>query len=86
MFGTRRFMDEVPMLGRPVFQSLGQQAPIATAPAAASTASASVPPVAPERTCTAARVGTVLATLGVGFFALEVTGITNVMGIRKYLR
>lgn len=84
MFGTRRFMDEVPMLGRPVFQSLGEQTPLMAQGGAVVTPTPSGV-VSNEKSCTAARVGTVLATLGVGLFALELTGITNLTGVRKFL-
>lgn len=80
MFGTRRFMDEAPVLGLPVFQSLSGEARLAQGATVTPTPSPVV-----EKTSTRAKVLTGVVTLGVGLFALELVGVTNVTGVRKFL-
>jgi hypothetical protein len=82
MYGARRFMDEQPLMGHPSFQSLGQQAPVVVTPPPATV----VPPVVVESPSMFGQIGTLAAIAGVGFLALEVTGVTHVLGLKKYMK
>jgi hypothetical protein len=77
----RRFMDGTNFWERQPFVSLGQTTPVVTSPVAVAPTPVVVTP-APSGW----RVGTVLAGAGALFFASEVVGLTNVLGIRKYLK
>lgn len=82
----RRFMDGATFWQRQPFVSLGQTTPV-VAPADAATTPAPAPAQAPAApACSGWKVGTVLAGAGALFFAAEVVGLTNVLGIRKYVR
>lgn len=74
----RRFMDGASLWERQPFVSLGQQAPITATPA-------ETPIVAPAPAAPANgwKVGTVLVTAGIVFFAAEVAGLTHFLGMRK---
>lgn len=81
MYGTRRFMDAAPMMGHGQFVSLGQQAPVviqAPYPAQAF--------VLEERPSMLSQVGTLAAIAGVGFLALELTGVTNVFHLSRLMK
>lgn len=81
---SRSFLYERPMLGHNVFEglpvdyNLGQDSkPVVIAPPA---------PVVVDPSSPMATIGT-LAVIGtVGFLALELTGITHVLGLKKYMR
>ncbi len=79
MFGTRRFMDEAPVLGLPVFQSLSSEARLSQAQVTP------VPPPVVQKPKTGARILTTVVAAGAGLFALELVGVTNVTGLRKAL-
>lgn len=82
MNASRGFLYEQPMLGHNVFEALpvdydlGQAAPIVVTPSA---------PVIVDRS-PAMTLGTLAAIAAVGFLALEVTGVTHVLGLKKYMR
>lgn len=78
----RRFMDGAVLWERQPFVSLGQQAPLTPTPEA--TPAPTPAPAAP--TSNGLKLGTIAATVGLGFLALEVVGVTNVLGIRKYMK
>jgi hypothetical protein len=82
MYGARRFMDEAPLMGHGVFQSLGQQAPVVVNPPPATV----VPPVVVESPSMFGQIGTIAAIGAVGFLALEVTGITHVLGLKRLMK
>ena len=82
---SRGFMYERPMLGHNMFEALpvnydlGQAAP---APVVVTTP----PPVVVTPSSPMATIGTVAVVGALGFFALELTGVTHVLGIKKYKR
>lgn len=86
MFGSRTFMDGTPLLGRGVFESLGQGTP---APVVVQAAPAPAPVViqtpAPEASLVT-QIGTLALIGGIGLFALEITGVTHLTPIRKYVK
>lgn len=79
----RRFMDGTNLWERQPFVSLGQQTPVVPAPAVVTPTPAAVVPAPASGGW---KLGTVLAGAGALFFASEVVGLTNVLGIRKYVR
>ncbi len=86
MFGRNAFLYDRPMLGHSRFEALpvdygmGQETPVVvTTPAAA-------PAVVVTTPSTMATVGTVAVIGGVLFLAAELTGITHVLGLKKYMR
>ncbi len=91
MFGRNAFLYDRPMLGHGRFEALpmdyqmGQDATpvVVTTPAVVP---AAVPAVVVATPSPMATLGT-LAVVGlVGFLATELTGITHVLGLRKYMR
>ncbi len=79
MFGTRRFMDEAPVLGLPVFQSLSSEARLSQAQVTP------VPPPVVQKPKTGAKLLTSVVAVGAIAFGLELTGVTHVTGLRKAL-
>lgn len=77
----RRFMDSASLWERQPFVSLGQTTPVVEAPAGSG--EVTIVPPAPSN---GSKIGTVLVTAGALFFASEVVGLTNLLGIRKHLK
>jgi len=86
---SRGFLYDRPMLGHRVFEGLpvdyeiGQAAP---APAPAPTVVTTPPPVVVTQPNLASTIGTVAIVGALGFFALELTGVTKFTGLRKYMK
>jgi hypothetical protein len=79
MFGTRRFMDEAPVLGLPVFQSLANETRLSQGAQITPTP----PPVVQKST--GSKIAAAALAVGAIAFGLELTGVTHVTGLRKAL-
>lgn len=80
----RRFMDGASLWERQPFVSLGQQTPVVVPPVVVAPTPGPIVIEDPARDKW--KLGTIAATVGLGFLALEVVGVTNVLGIRKYMK
>lgn len=87
MFGRNAFLYDRPMLGHSRFEALpmdygmGQdQTPVVVTPPPAA------PPVVVNTPSAMAQIGTVAVIGGVLFLASELTGITHVLGLKKYMK
>lgn len=85
---SRGFMYERPMLGHNMFEALPVNYDLGQAAAAPPVVIAPTPPVivTPSSPSAMATVGTIAVVGALGFFALELTGITHVLGLKKYMR
>ncbi len=93
MFGRNAFLYDRPMLGHGRFEALpmdyqmGQDAtPVVVTTPAVVPAVVPAPAVVVTTPSPMATVGTVAVVGLVAFLATELTGITHVLGLRKYMR